>query len=97
MPNVGEETKISMNVKFFGSLLVIIALGIGGYYSMLADIKEAAGLPKPPISRVEFELKTNRYAELIKDLEDKYTEEKQKREELEQELKDFKETYYENR
>ena len=71
--------------------------GIGGYYSMLADIKEAAGLPKPPISRVEFELKTNRYAELIKDLEDKYTEEKQKREELEQELKDFKETYYENR
>jgi len=97
VPEIGDNTKISMNLKFLISIFVVISLGIGGYYKIIGDIKDAAGLPKPPVTRVEFDLKTNRYAELIKDLQEANIELEEDYKDLKKEVADFKETYYENR
>jgi hypothetical protein len=97
MPQIGDNTNISMNLKFLISIFVVVALGIGGYYKIIGDIKEAAGLPKPPVTRVEFDLKTNRYAELIKDLQTRNIELEADNKDLRKDFEDFKEKYYESR
>ena len=57
---IGEETKITLDLKTIGLILVGVATVIGMWFALQADIEEAKLLPEPQapvISRMEFDMK----------------------------------------
>ena len=50
----------------FGILVVII----GGYYNLIAEIEEAKKLPKPAVTRTEFDLKDELIRQTIMDTQE---------------------------
>ena len=56
MPKL-NELRITLTWKQITRFMVIIAAVVGGYYQLLKDIRTAMEEPRPPITRVEFDLK----------------------------------------
>ena len=54
---IGEETKITLDLKTIGGVLFGLATVIGMWFSLQADIEEAKELPEPEIQRIEFQMK----------------------------------------
>ncbi len=54
---IGEETKITLDLKTIGVVLFGLATVIGMWFSLQADIEEAKELPEPEIQRIEFQMK----------------------------------------
>ena len=81
---IGEDTKITLDLKTIGMLAVGIASLVGMWFALQADIQEAKELPLPVIDRTEYDLKdelirqtimhTQDYVEEIKEQLDKIDE-----------------------
>ena len=56
-PKIGENTKITLDLKTIGTIAVMIATVVGMWYAVQADIQEAKELPKPDVTRTEYDLK----------------------------------------
>ena len=54
---IGEETKITLDLKTIGLLVVGLSSLIGMWFALQADIEEAKELPEPEIQRIEFQMK----------------------------------------
>jgi hypothetical protein len=54
---IGEGTKITLDLKTLGVVLFGLATVIGMWFSLQADIQEAKELPEPEIQRIEFQMK----------------------------------------
>lgn len=54
---IGEGTKITLDLKTIGVVLFGLATVIGMWFSLQADIQEAKELPAPEIQRIEFQMK----------------------------------------
>lgn len=54
---IGEDTKITLDLKTIGLLVVGISSLIGMWFALQADIEEAKELPEPEIQRIEFQMK----------------------------------------
>jgi hypothetical protein len=54
---IGEGTKITLDLKTIGVVLFGLATVIGMWFSLQADIQEAKELPEPEIQRIEFQMK----------------------------------------
>ena len=54
---IGEGTKITLDLKTIGVVLFGLATVIGMWLSLQADIQEAKELPAPEIQRIEFQMK----------------------------------------
>ena len=54
---IGEETKITLDLKTIGIIGFGLATAIGMWFSLQADIQEAKELPAPEIQRIEFQMK----------------------------------------
>ena len=54
---IGEETKITLDLKTIGLLVVGLSSLIGMYFALQADIEKAKELPEPEIQRIEFQMK----------------------------------------
>jgi hypothetical protein len=54
---IGEGTKITLDLKTIGIVLFGLATVIGMWFSLQADIQEAKELPEPEIQRIEFQMK----------------------------------------
>ena len=54
---IGEGTKITLDLKTIGIVLFGLATVIGMWFSLQADIQEAKELPAPEIQRIEFQMK----------------------------------------
>ena len=54
---IGEGTKVTLDLKTIG-IVVSFAISLSSmYFIMQADIAKAMELPKPEISKIEFDLK----------------------------------------
>ena len=81
---INEETKVILDLKTIGLVLVGVATIIGMWFALQADIEEAKNLPVPPIERIEYDLKdelirqtimdTQEYVEMILEKLDKLEE-----------------------
>jgi len=61
---IGSLLKIELSsIKWVIGVLVVC---ISGYYSLLSDIEEAKKLPKPAVTRKEFDLKDELIRETLK-------------------------------
>jgi len=57
---IGEETKITLDLKTIGMILVGVATVVVMWFALQADIEEAKKLPEPPapdVTRMEYDMK----------------------------------------
>ena len=57
---ISEETKITLDLKTIGMILVGVATIVGMWFALQADIEEAKTLPEPlppDVTRMEYDMK----------------------------------------
>ena len=69
-PQIGESTKVVLDLKTIGMIVGFAVTIASMYFVMQADIAEAKELPKPPISKTEWELKDELIRNTIMDTQD---------------------------
>jgi|TARA_B110000879_G_C10944629_1_gene421183 hypothetical protein len=62
---IGEGTKVTLDLKTIGIIGFGLATVIGMWFSLQADIEEAKKLPAPEIQRIEFQMKDEAIREAI--------------------------------
>tara|TARA_R110001606_G_scaffold352696_1_gene503099 strand:+ start:74 stop:358 length:285 start_codon:yes stop_codon:yes gene_type:complete len=67
---VDEGTKITLDLKTIGILLFFVATVIGMWFTLQSDIDEAKELPKPSITRTEYDLKDELIRQTIMDTQE---------------------------
>ena len=83
---IGEDTKITLDLKTIGMILVGVATVVGMWFALQADIDEAKELPKPVIDRTEYDLKDELIRQTIMDTQDDVDEIKDKLDKIDQRL-----------
>ena len=67
---IGENTNITVDLKTIGIIIGFTITIASMYFVMQADIAEAKELPKPEISKLEYELKDELIRNTIMDTQD---------------------------
>jgi len=69
-PQIGESTKVTLDLKTIGIIVGGVISLASMYFVMQADIALAMEMPKPPISKTEWELKDELIRNTIMDTQD---------------------------
>ena len=85
-PKIGEDTKVTLDLKTIGTIAVMIAAVVGMWYAVQADIQEAKELPKPDVTRTEYDLKDKLIRETIINTQNKVDENGKKLDKIEERL-----------
>jgi len=86
---IGEETKITLDLKTIGIVLFGLATVIGMWFSLQADIQEAKELPEPEIQRIEFQMKDEAIRDAIINTQDDVEEIKEQLKKIDERLFDL--------
>ena len=87
---IGEETKITLDLKTIGIVLFGLATVIGMWFSLQADIEEAKELPEPEIQRIEFQMKDEAIRDAIINTQDDVEEIKEQLKKIDERLFDLR-------
>ena len=69
-PQIGEDTKVILDLKTIG-LIVSFIIGLATtYFTLRSDIALAMEMPKPEISKIEFDMKDELIRQTIMDTQD---------------------------
>ena len=66
---IGEETKVTLDLKTIGIIGFGLATVIGMWFSLQSDIEEAKKLPEAEIQRIEFQMKDEAVRDAIMNTE----------------------------
>ncbi len=69
-PQIGESTKVTLDLKTIGMIVGFTITIASMYFIMQADIAEAKELPRPEISKLEYDLKDELIRNTIMDTQD---------------------------
>tara|TARA_B100001113_G_scaffold199254_1_gene163214 strand:- start:385 stop:666 length:282 start_codon:yes stop_codon:yes gene_type:complete len=83
---IGEDTKVTLDLKTIGMLAVGIASLVGMWFALQADIQEAKELPLPVIDRTEYDLKDELIRQTIMDTQDDVEEIKEQLDKIDERL-----------
>ena len=83
---IGENTKVTLDLKTIGIIIGGVISLASMYFIMQADIALAKELPKPPISKTEWELKDELIRNTIMDTQDDVEEIKETIEKIDERL-----------
>tara|TARA_Y100001951_G_C11148543_1_gene187815 strand:- start:282 stop:572 length:291 start_codon:yes stop_codon:yes gene_type:complete len=86
---IGEGTQITLDLKTIGIIIGGVVSLASLYFIMQADIAEAKELPKPEISRTEYDLKDELVRNTIMDTQDDVEEIKEKIDKIDERLYDI--------
>ena len=86
---IGEGTQITLDLKTIGIIIGGVVSLASLYFIMQADIAEAKELPKPEISRTEYDLKDVLVRNTIMDTQDDVEEIKEKIDKIDERLYDI--------
>jgi hypothetical protein len=86
---IGEGTKVTLDLKTIGIVLFGLATVIGMWFSLQADIEEAKGLPEPEIQRIEFQMKDEAIRDAIINTQDDVEEIKEQLNKIDERLFDL--------
>ena len=89
---VGKETKFTISIETFISIAVTIAMVVGMWYSLKAEIEIAKELPEPPISRTEYDLKDQMIRNSILNTEEKVEKLEEKVDDIKADTRSINET-----
>jgi|TARA_R110002020_G_scaffold156324_1_gene338388 ribonucleotide reductase alpha subunit len=68
---VSKDSKFTLSLETAVSIAVTIALVVGMWYSLQAEIELAKELPEPEVSRMEYDLKDQMIRDSIMNTEEK--------------------------
>ena len=83
---IGENTNITVDLKTIGMIIGFTITIASMYFVMQADIAEAKELPKPEISKLEYDLKDELIRATIMDTQDDVEEIKETIKKIDQRL-----------
>ena len=83
---IGENTKITLDLKTIGIVLFFVATVIGMWFTLQADIEVAKALPEPEIERMEFDMKDELIRSTIMDTQDDVEDIKSQLEKIDERL-----------
>ena len=83
---VSENTKLTLDLKTIGIIVSFVATACGMWFGLKSEIAEAKELPKPNITRTEFDLKDELIRGTIMDTQDDVEEIKQTLEKIDERL-----------
>jgi hypothetical protein len=86
MNKISENTEVTLDVK---TLIIIISFVVsvaGIYFALQKDIQIAKELPKPPVTRTEYDLKDQLIRETIINTQDKVQENSKKLDKIDEKL-----------
>jgi|TARA_B110000977_G_scaffold49583_1_gene67366 hypothetical protein len=86
---VNEETKITLDLKTIGFILVGVATVVGMWFALQADIEEAKELPLAPpqdVTRMEYDMKDQLIRQTIMTTQEDVTELKEDFKRLEEKI-----------
>ena len=86
---IGESTQVTLDLKTIGIIIGGVISLASLYFIMQADIAEAKELPKPEISRTEYDLKDELIRNTIMDTQDDVEEIKEKVDKIDERLYDI--------
>ena len=87
---IGEETKVTLDLKTLGMIAVGIASLIGMWFALQADIAEAKELPRPDVTRMEFQMKDENIRNTIMETRDDVSELKERMIRMEDKIDDLR-------
>ena len=83
---LNEDTSFKVSIKTLGAIAVFIFTIVGLWFTLQADIAEAKELPKPEISRTEYDLKDELIRSTILDTQDDVEDIKEKLDKIDERL-----------
>ena len=83
---IGENTKVTIDLKTIGMAIGGLAVMIGMWFTLQADIARAMELPEPVIDRVEYDLKDELIRETIMNTQEDAEEMKEKLDKIDERL-----------
>jgi len=83
---IGEETKVTLDLKTLGTIAIGIASMVGMWFALQADIALAKELPEPVIDRIEYDLKDELIRETIMNTQEDVEEIKESLEKIDERL-----------
>ena len=86
---IGEETKITLDLKTIGLIIVGLSSLIRMWFALQADIEEAKQLPVPEIQRIEFQMKDEAIRDAIINTQDDVEEIKEQLNKIDERLFDL--------
>tara|TARA_B100001175_G_C19402298_1_gene586898 strand:- start:420 stop:698 length:279 start_codon:yes stop_codon:yes gene_type:complete len=86
MKELNEDTKLQLSVKTIIGIAAALSTLIGMWFALQADIEEAKELPKPEVSRTEYDLKDQLIRESIMNTEEKVNENSHKLDKIDEKL-----------
>ena len=69
---LNEDTSFKISIKTLGGIAVLIFTLVGMWFTLQADITEAKELPKPEISKMEFQMKDKMVRDAVLNTDKKY-------------------------
>jgi len=86
MKELSKDSKFSISIETLGALAVALATVIGMWYSLQSEIELAKELPKPEVSRTEYDLKDQLIRETIMNTQEKVEQNGDKLDKIEERL-----------
>ena len=65
MKQLNEDTSFKISIKTLAGIAALIFTLVGMWFTLQADIAEAKGLPKPEVSKMEFDMKDQNIRQTI--------------------------------
>lgn len=90
MKELSKDSKFSISIETLGALAVALATVIGMWYSLQSEIELAKELPKPEVSRTEYDLKDQLIRETIMNTQEKVEQNGEKLDKIEERLYEIK-------
>ena len=87
---LGKDTKLTLKLETIVSVIMTIVMVVGVYFSLKSDIEEAKELPKPEVSRTEYDLKDQMIRDTIMNTQEDV-------EEIKEDVKNIERIIIENR
>jgi len=89
---VNKDSKFTISIETGISIAVTIAMVVGMWYSLKAEIEIAKELPEPPISRTEYDLKDQMIRNSILNTEEKVEKLEEKVDDIKEDTRSINET-----
>lgn len=83
---ISEETEVQLDLKTIGMIVGGAIALAATYFTLTAEIELAKELPKPDISRTEFDLKDELIRSTIIDIDEKVDKNAEKLEDIDEKL-----------
>jgi len=85
-PEISEGTKVTLDLKTIGLIIGGVISLATMYFALKAEIEVAKELPKPAISRTEYDLKDQLIRETIMNTQEKVEENSKKLDKIDEKL-----------